>query len=139
MNKRILIGLVILAVVFASVFLFFDKGDETAGSGNQEVNPGITSQNETPNSTSGIEPVIYNIDIKDFNFNVSELTINIGDKVTWTNKDSSTHTVTSDSGGEISSLYLANTQSYTHKFTSVGTFAYHCKLHPMMKGKVIVK
>ena len=82
-------------------------------------------------STSNIS-----VDIKGFSFVPAIITISNGTTVTWTNKDSTSHTVTGDNfdSGEISQ---SNTFSYT--FKDIGTFNYSCAIHPTMKGQVIVK
>jgi plastocyanin len=60
-----------------------------------------------------------------------------GATVTWTNTDSAPHTVTAD-GGAFSSATLADGSTFSHRFTTTGTFAYHCAIHPSMTGTVIV-
>jgi plastocyanin len=60
-----------------------------------------------------------------------------GGSVTWTNQDSLAHTVTSDQGLWDSGTKLPGA-TYTRTFTSAGTFAYHCNIHPEMHGKVSV-
>jgi plastocyanin len=57
--------------------------------------------------------------------------------VTTTNADAATHTWTADDGSWDSGS-LANGASSTHTFGSAGTFAYHCAIHPSMKGTVVV-
>ncbi len=79
------------------------------------------------------------VSIKGFAFNPSELTVKKGTTVTWTNMDSAPHTVTSDSGNELSSQVLNTGNSYSHTFDTVGTFEYHCSIHTSMKAKVIVE
>jgi plastocyanin len=72
------------------------------------------------------------------------LTVSKGTTVTWTNKDSTLHTVTSgspesgNSGTEFDSSYLAAGKTFQHPFNTAGTFDYYCTLHPYMKGKVVV-
>jgi len=46
------------------------------------------------------------------------------------------HTVTSDNGGPLSSSTLQPNQTFSFTFTAPGTFAYHCSIHPYMKGTV---
>ncbi len=71
-------------------------------------------------------------------FNPSSLTISSGTTITWTNKESSTHTVTSDKGTfESGDMMKSKTFSFT--FTTAGTFAYHCKHHSGMTGSVTVQ
>ncbi len=72
------------------------------------------------------------------------LTVSKGTTVTWTNDDSTLHTVTSgsaesgNSGTEFDSSYLAAGKTFQHQFGTAGTFDYYCTLHPWMKGKVVV-
>ncbi|MGB0005352.1 MAG: plastocyanin/azurin family copper-binding protein [Nitrososphaeraceae archaeon] len=74
------------------------------------------------------------------------LTVSKGTTVTWTNGDSTLHTVTSGSpesgnsgtGTEFDSSYLAAGKTFQHQFSIPGTFDYYCTLHPYMKGKVVV-
>jgi plastocyanin len=77
--------------------------------------------------------------IKTYSFNPSTLTVKVGTKVTWTNEDTVSHTVTSDSGNELSSGQLSQGQSYSHTFNQVGTYNYHCSIHYSMTGTVIVE
>ncbi len=80
----------------------------------------------------------FDIEISGYKFISSTLEINVGDTVTWTNEDGTSHTVTSDSGDELDSPFISRNEKFSHTFTTTGTFAYHCTPHPGMKGKVIV-
>ena len=72
------------------------------------------------------------------------MTVSTGTTVTWTNGDSTLHTVTSggaesgNSGNEFDSSYLAAGKTFQHQFGTAGTFDYYCTLHPWMKGNVVV-
>ena len=74
----------------------------------------------------------------------SEVTINVGDEVVWTNDDSASHTVTSGDpkngpdGTFDSSLFLAG-KTFSHTFDTAGEFPYFCQVHPWMQGNVIVQ
>ncbi len=90
-------------------------------------------------------PKTYDVSIQNFSFAPSELKIKVGDKVTFTQKDSTSHTVDTDPHPAHTQLLgfdsgsLSQGQSYTHTFTKAGTFTYHCSPHPSMKGKIIVE
>ena len=73
-------------------------------------------------------------------FAPDEITVVLGvnSTVTWTNNDSSPHTVTANDGS-FQSGNLAPGQSYTFTFTTPGTYEYHCTYHPWMVGTVVVK
>lgn len=72
-----------------------------------------------------------------------EITINVGEEVTWSNDDSAAHTVTAGSAADgpsgvfDSSLFMAGT-TFSFKFEEAGTFPYFCMVHPWMEGIVNV-
>jgi plastocyanin len=68
----------------------------------------------------------------------STLTVSVGTTVTWTNKDSASHTVTSNDN-LFNSGTLANGATFQHTFNQKGTFEYHCSIHTSMTAKVIVE
>jgi plastocyanin len=76
--------------------------------------------------------------VQDFSFKPVHITINRGTRVTWINKDSTTHTATANNGA-FDSGRLRPGQSYSHTFKSAGKKSYHCKIHPDMRGSVVVK
>lgn len=71
-------------------------------------------------------------------FNPSSITINKGTTVTWTNKHSEVHTVTSNTGA-FNSGDLTKGKQFAYTFTTAGTYAYHCIYHSPMKATVIVQ
>ena len=81
-----------------------------------------------------------NVAITDFAFTQANITINLGDTVRWENANApggTQHTTTSDTGLWDSGV-LAGNQNFTNTFSIVGTFAYHCAIHPSMVGRVTV-
>lgn len=68
----------------------------------------------------------------------SPVTVKAGTKVTWMNNDTMDHTVVADDGSfDLGVVTTSQSKSYT--FTTPGTYAYHCNLHPGMSGTVIVE
>jgi plastocyanin len=69
----------------------------------------------------------------------AEVTVGVGDTVTWTNNDSVDHDVTADgfSSGEPGGM--APGESFEHTFDEAGTFDYVCTVHPGMEGTVVVE
>jgi plastocyanin len=78
-------------------------------------------------------------------YDPSPLTVKAGASVTWTNRDSSIHTVTSglpekgDVGTLFDSSLISPGNTFVHVFDKQGTFDYSCTLHPFMHGQIIVK
>jgi plastocyanin len=72
------------------------------------------------------------------------LSVDVGDTVEWYNADSSAHAVTSGSpsrnyvGGEFDSGMLMPGESFSHTFTTSGTFDYFDTIHPWMTGTIQV-
>lgn len=80
----------------------------------------------------------HDVSIANFAFSPAALTIAVGDTVNWTNNQNVTHTVTSDSGSELSGN-LAPGAQYLHIFSAAGSFPYHCTIHTYMTGSVTVQ
>jgi plastocyanin len=77
-----------------------------------------------------------------FAFSPATLTIKAGTTVTWKNNTSVGHTVTSDDGKSFdsgTSNPIATGATFSFTFTTPGTFAYHCEIHPFMKATIIVQ
>jgi plastocyanin len=74
--------------------------------------------------------------IEGFAFEQS-LTATVGDVVSWTNNDSAPHTVTMDDGS-CEAEQFASGESAALKFNAAGTYAFHCEVHPDMKGTIEV-
>ena len=80
------------------------------------------------------------VEIDNFVFKPKELTIAVGTKVTWVNKDDVPHTATSsDDPPAFDSKALDTDDKYSFTFTKPGTYKYFCKVHPHMTAVVIVK
>ncbi len=77
------------------------------------------------------------VTIGDFAFHPGATTVHVGDTISWTNEDAASHTATADDGS-FDTGALARGASGAHTFTSAGTFAYHCSIHPSMTGTVTV-
>ena len=82
-------------------------------------------------------PAAASVSIKNMAFNPGSLSVAMGATVTWTNSDTTIHTVTADDGS-FNSGNIAIGATYSRVFSSAGTFSYHCALHPEMTGKVVV-
>jgi plastocyanin len=91
-----------------------------------------TASTNTPTSTGN------SVTIMNFAFSPATLTVKAGTKVTWTNKDTVTHTVTADQGAFNSGL-LSPGNSFSFTFTQAGTFSYHCNIHHSMTATIVVQ
>lgn len=77
------------------------------------------------------------VTVIDYDFQPAEVTINVGDTVTWQNTGDDPHTATADDEGfDSGRIDAGGTASQT--FDSAGTFEYHCEFHPNMQATVVV-
>jgi len=79
-------------------------------------------------------------------FSPNPVNAKVGDTVTWTNKDSTPHTVTSGSNATPDGRFdssdfrqlLIPEGTFSHTFEEAGEYPYYCGLHPNMLGTVLV-
>jgi predicted lipoprotein with Yx(FWY)xxD motif len=91
--------------------------------------------------TTAVAPVVktYNIDISNYAYSESVLTVEVGSTVTWTNKDAVEHNAVAVNG-TFSLPLLAQGKSGSFTFTKAGEYAYYCDPHKEhMTAKIIVK
>jgi plastocyanin len=77
------------------------------------------------------------VSIVDFAFKPGTLRVNRGTGVAFTNTANTAHTATK--AGAFDTKRIQPGEKVVVKFNKRGTFAYHCKIHPFMKGKVVVE
>jgi plastocyanin len=82
-------------------------------------------------------PAAAPVQIANFSFTPVTFDIAAGAQVIWTNKDNTAHDVTADDK-QYSSTTLQTNDTYSHTFTTPGTYTYHCSIHPFMKATVVV-
>ncbi len=89
-------------------------------------------------STESI-PVVkqHQIIISGFEFLPKELTVSVGDKITWINKDIVPHNIAANSKGKALSPDFASGESFS--LIVKDSLSYICGLHPLMQGKLTVK
>jgi plastocyanin len=75
------------------------------------------------------------VSIQNFAFSPATVNVKQGTTVTWTNQDQAPHDVT---GPGFSSPMLDTGVTFSHTFSTPGTFPYVCTIHPSMKGTVTV-
>ena len=141
MNKRVIIIVLIILIGGGAVYGLTagkkNKNDTTT----QNTGSSNTSQTQTNQNTAATNTPASNssVSIENFAFSPSDITVKKGTTVTWTNNDSTVHTVTEiDSQNGPKSQQLNQGDKYTFTFDQAGTFHYKCSIHPYMLGSVTV-
>ena len=89
------------------------------------------------------------VGVADYQFSPDTITIAAGQSVLWSNSGPSSHTVTSDNSSWTSATlgapsgtdpygYPTGGGTFSHMFSSAGTYHYHCSIHAGMTGVVVV-
>ncbi len=126
------------------------SGNETApeGATGNETAPGATEgENTTPATVTAVSIVVGASTPTNGEFyspDVVETTV--GSMVTWTNDDTTLHTVTSGVSdgsagtpdGVFDSSYMNKGATFSWVPEEAGEYDYYCTLHPYMTGKVVV-
>jgi len=146
----------ILVVGSIAFFAFGSSDDSSSQSSNQSEQSSSDSSSENSGSDSSSPDYIeganvgetvdatgkeeLELEINDFIFQETIVTVSKGTKVTWTNKGSAQHDVTSDESSPnkgLESELLANGESYSFTFDEAGTYNYFCTPHPAQMKAVI--
>jgi plastocyanin len=88
-----------------------------------------------PAGAAHAEDVAVHID--NFVFEPAQLTVKVGQTVTWTNRDDIPHTVVC--AGKFRSKTMDTDGTFSFTFTAPGEYKYFCSLHPHMTGAVKVE
>jgi plastocyanin len=139
LTPGIVIGLVLAAVL---------AGCGTASSSTPPAPTATTAPAPTaapttaPTAAATTPPQSGNVAImiQNFAFNPQTITVKVGTTITWTDKDSIAHTVTSTSGPTSfnSGALAAPGGTFKFTFTKAGTYTYHCMIHPSMTATITV-
>ncbi|MBI2773488.1 MAG: cupredoxin domain-containing protein [Chloroflexi bacterium] len=75
---------------------------------------------------------------REWGYDPASIEVSLGTVVTFTNVGSQFHSVTSDDPTRAFDVGADPGESVTVRFDRAGTWAYHCGIHPEMKGVVHV-
>lgn len=133
----IIIIVVVILVAVGGYFMYQSSQYTSQQNFVQNLGSSESSQSEISSSenSSSSASLSESVNIQNFKFSPTSLTIKAGTTVTWTNSDSAPHTIKS---AQFNSPVLATSQTFSFKFITVGIYDYSCGIHPSMTGKIIV-
>jgi plastocyanin len=113
-------------------------GAPAAGNHDTAAQPVEIAPAANPGADSSAAPKQVTID--NFAFDPQTLTVPVGTKVTWINRDDVPHTATSSVKPRVfDSKALDTDDKFSFVFTAPGTYPYFCQVHPHMTGEIVVK
>ena len=127
-----------VTALFLCLCLAASGGLAVAGCGSDSKSKSGKSKKKKKSSKSSAAGTA--ISMQNLTFEPSNLSVNVGKKVTWTNDESVGHDVTADDGSFKSGARggLKQGDTFEHAFDKAGSFAYKCTIHPNMTGTVEV-
>jgi len=143
MNKKIIVSVVVVLIivggaVFGVLAMRSNKADSnmpTPASSSSSSSSSSSASGDTSKAVTATAVAIGN-----FAFNPQVIRVKVGQKVTWTNKDSTQHRVVADttSADAPDGSPISQNQTYSFTFMKAGTYTYHCGIHSDMKATVVV-
>ncbi len=86
----------------------------------------------------GVSAKTHWVEIEGFEFKPEDITIEVGDTITWENNDSATHTATEDDDAWDTGDISGSGGTGSIVFNSAANWSYYCEYHPSMTGTVNV-
>jgi plastocyanin len=108
-----------------------------AGCGSSDsssTSSGSSSSTAASSSGGGVAIKMQNIA-----FDPKAVTVKVGQKITWTNDDSTDHNVTADSGADFKSDNIGKDATFEFTPDKAGTIKYECTIHPGMTATITVQ
>jgi plastocyanin len=109
-----------------------------AGCGSSNSSSTSTAAATTSTSAAASGGGAVAIKMQNIAFDPKDVSVKVGQKVTWTNDDSVDHNVTANSGADFKSKDFGNGGTFSFTPTKAGTIKYVCTLHPGMTATLTV-
>jgi plastocyanin len=98
-----------------------------------------SSSSSTPAASSSSGGGDVAIKMANIAFDPKDVTVKVGQKITWTNDDSTDHNVTADSGADFKSKDFGKDGTFSFTADKAGTIKYECTIHPGMTAAITVQ
>jgi plastocyanin len=121
-------AMVMMALALAVASVACSKSSSSSTGGTSGGTASCTSANATVLSGD--------LTVKDFAFHPNCFSVSAGSTISVTNQDTTTHTFTVDGTDVNVSLDPSTTHDATAPAT--GTYSFHCSIHPIMTGTLVV-
>jgi plastocyanin len=131
MNMRRILPALCVIMALAAVGCGSSNSSSTSSGSSSS---GSTSTAAAASSGGGVAIKMQNIA-----FDPKDVTVKVGQKVTWTNDDSVDHNVSSKSGETIKSDNFGKGGTFSFTPTKAGKISYVCTIHPGMTGTLTVQ
>jgi LPXTG-motif cell wall-anchored protein len=132
-------GYALLVALVAPTALLADESERPAVSGGAVIAPTAAptaaGDGDASASTSGSKQATHDVAMRDIKFVPREITVDVGDTVTWTNEDSVDHNAIADDDSFRTPTF-GEGESASVTIDQAGSFPYFCSLHANMEGRI---
>ena len=108
-----------------------------AGCGSSNSNSTSSGSSSSGSTAAASSSGGVAIKMQNIAFAPKDVTVKVGQKITWTNDDSVDHNVTADSSADFKSKDFGKGATFEFTPDKAGKITYECTLHPNMKGATI--
>jgi plastocyanin len=124
----------------ASVLVaFFAGGCSSSASPTNPSNPSTCVVGQVPTNPECVNPPnLLTVTIKNGVYSPNPVMVPVGDTVNWLNSDTIAHTATDPGVFDTGSIAPTSAADAPVLFNTVGTFNYHCTIHPNETATIIV-
>lgn len=139
-TKALGVGYVVLAALAAPAVLSA-AGDDAATSSGAVVAPAQNEGGDGPSAVASGEDAsakqtTHEVAMRDIKFVPKQISVDVGDTVTWRNEDSVAHNAIADDGS-FESGNFSEGETFSATISEAGTIPYVCTLHSGMKGTIV--
>jgi len=124
-----------LVILPIAIFCALALAAAGCGGGEEESASSSTETSTESTADAGGDGAVA---IFDFKYDPDQVTVEAGTTVVWANEDDADHTATADDDTFDTGVFGKGEEGEA-TLDEPGTFAYHCDLHPFMKGEVVVE
>lgn len=128
---------VVLAV--GALAAFAGCGDDDSDTSSAAPATGGTAETTPDAAAPAAEAAPGAVVMKGIRFMPGDITVSVGDTVTWTNEDPVDHDVVDEAGGKFKSELFSEGETFEYTAEEAGAIEYVCTVHPGMGGTITVE
>jgi plastocyanin len=123
----------------ALAFALFAVGCGSSTSTSSPTSPSTCVVGQVPTNPECVNPPnLLTVTIKNGVYSPNPVMVQVGQEVNWLNSDTIAHTATDSGVFDTGSIAPTSAADAPVTFSTVGTFNYHCTIHPNETASVVV-
>lgn len=113
-----------------------DEPEAPATSGGAIIAPTDPAESAAVEATSSAKQTAHEVLMRDIEFVPKNITVDVGDTITWRNEDSEPHNAIANDNSIFSTETIQQGETVSATIEQAGTIPYFCSIHAGMKGTV---